>query len=69
MTFLSDIITSMSIVLANGEVDLGCEAEIEAFLRASGFSENEVRAGWEEARDDARELRQFAGGMPEVEAA
>ncbi len=69
MTFLSDIITSMSIVLSNGEVDLGCEEAIETFLRSTGFSPDKIHAGWEQARDMAREMRQFAGGMPEVEAA
>lgn len=69
MTFLPDIIARMGATLAIGEVDLGCEEAIEAILKANGFSGDEIHAGWEQARDDARELRQFAGGVPEVEAA
>ncbi|WP_454917348.1 hypothetical protein [Xanthobacter sediminis] len=67
MTFLSDIIARMATALANGEVDLGCEEAIETFLRSKQFSEDEIHAGWEEARDDARELRQFGAVLPEMD--
>lgn len=69
MVTVADLIISMSIALINGGVDLDCEDDIVAALRADGFSPDEVAAMWEHAREEAMEARLLSAAVSGMEAA